>query len=97
LAPGGKVADPGGHLADLIVRGQGQLGAVGVGDGDWFGGAQGLDPLVRVAAAQFGVGGDGQVAGVLGGVFPLQPVLHGLREGGLLLPVVVVHRPVAGG
>ena len=30
---------------------------------------------------------------MLGGAFPLQPVVHGRGEGGLLLPVVVAHRP----
>src|SRR5262249_5725392 len=37
------------------------LDAVGEG---WFSGAQGLDPLVGVAAAEFGVGCDGQETGV---------------------------------
>ena len=56
----------------------------------------GCDPQVRVAAAQFGVGRDGQAAGVDGGVLPVLPVGHGLGEDGFLLLVAVAHRPVGG-
>jgi hypothetical protein len=71
--------------------------AFGVGNGDCFGGAQRLDLVVGVAAAQFGVGGDGQVPGSGGGVFPVLPVGHGLGEGVFLLLVEVAQGPVAGG
>ena len=65
--------------------------------GDWFGGAQRLDLLAGVAAAQFGVGGDGQVPGTGGGLLPVLPVGHGLGEGVFSLLVEVAQGPVAGG
>ena len=58
---GGKVADPGGRLGELAVA-SGAAGWCG------FGGEQRLDRLAGVAAAQFGVSGDGQVPGSGGGV-----------------------------
>ena len=64
---GGKVTDPGGRLRELAV-------VFSAGVGGWFGGAQGLDRLAGMAAAQFGVGGDGQVPGASGSVFPFLPV-----------------------
>jgi hypothetical protein len=76
----GQVGDPGAHLADLLIGCQVQLVALGVVDGGGFGGAQRLDLLAGVAAAQFGVGGDGETAGVLGGVLPRGPVVHGRSE-----------------
>jgi hypothetical protein len=51
---------PGAHLADLLIRRQAQLFALGVADGGGFGGAKRLDLVIGVAAAQLGVGGDGQ-------------------------------------
>ena len=93
----GQSADPGAHLADLVVRGQGQLVAVGVADERWFSGAERLDRLAGVAAAQFGVGGDGQASGGSGGMIPFLPVGHGLGEGPFSLLVVVAHGPVGGG
>ena len=97
LAVRGQVADPAGHLGDLPVRSKGRLGAVGVADRGRLVGAQRLDLLVRVAAAKFSVGGDGQVPGVGGGVLPLQPVAHDLAERFFLRPVAFAHRPVASG
>src|SRR5579871_389500 len=44
----GKVADPGGRLGEVAVGDGVQLLMFGVGDGSWFGGAQGLDLLVWV-------------------------------------------------
>ena len=71
--------------------------ASGVADRGWLGRAQRLDLPGRVAAAEFGVGGDGQVPGTGGGLFPFLPVGHGLGEGLFLLLVVVAQGPVAGG
>ncbi len=50
-----------------------------------------------MAAAQFGVGGDGQLALLPGCLVPVGPVGHGRREHGLAFTVGVVHGPVAGG
>ncbi len=50
-----------------------------------------------MTTAQFGVGRDGQGAGVAGGVLPFSPVGHGLGEDGFLLLVLAGHRPVGGG
>ncbi len=74
-----------------------QLLAFGVAGRGWFGGAQRLDLPPGVAAAQFGVGGDGQAPGSGGGVLPFLPVGHGLGEGLFSLLVVVAQGPVAGG
>src|SRR5208282_1319391 len=49
LALGGEVTDPGGHLADLLVRGQGQRLAVDVAGGDRFSRVQRFDLQVPVA------------------------------------------------
>lgn len=64
----GKVVDPGGRLGEVAV-------AFSHGDGDWFGGEQGFDRLVGVAAAQSGVGGEGQAPGAGGGVLPTVPAV----------------------
>src|SRR5271167_1320345 len=85
-----KVADPGAYIWELAV-------AFSVSVGDWFGGAQRLDLVAGVAAAQFGVGGDGQVPGGGGGLLPGLPVGHGLGEGVFSLLVEVTQGPVAGG
>ena len=90
LVLGGKVVDPGDRLGELAV-------AFGVAGGCGFGGEQRLDPLAGVAAAQFGVGGDGQVPGGGGGVLPVLPVGHGLGEGVFALLVGLAQGPVAGG
>jgi hypothetical protein len=50
-----------------------------------------------VAAAELGVGSDGQVALVAGGGVPVGPVGHDGGEDGFAVPVGVVHGPVAGG
>jgi hypothetical protein len=48
-----------------------------------------------VAAAQFGVGGDGEVALLAGGGFPVGAVRHDGGEQGLALPVGIVQGLVA--
>jgi hypothetical protein len=50
-----------------------------------------------MAAAELGVGGDGQVALGAGGVLPVDAVGHGLGEDGLALAVGIVQGLVAGG
>ena len=60
-----RVADLG-RLAVPLVRDQIQVLAFGVAGRGWLGRAERLDRLAGAAAAQFGVGGDGQLAG-LGG------------------------------
>src|SRR6266568_5468785 len=57
----------------------------------------GLDLPPGVAAAQFGVGGDGQAPGSFGGVLPFLPGGYVLGEVVFSLPVVVAEGPVAGG
>ena len=52
--------------------------------------------LGRVAAAEFAVGGDGQVASGAGGGVPVGPVGHGRGEYGLALPVGLVQGVEAG-
>ena len=52
--------------------------------------------LGRVAAAEFGVGGDGQVALGAGGGVPVGAVGHDGGEDGLALPVGLVQGVVAG-
>jgi hypothetical protein len=86
----GQVADPGGRLGELAVGFSDR-------DGSWFGGEQRLDRLAGVSAAQFGVGGDGQVPGADGGVFPFLPVGHDLGERVFSLLVEVAQGPVAVG
>ncbi len=93
----GLVADPGGRLGEVPVWGWMQLSALGVAGGSWFGGTQGLDLLVGVTAAQFGVSGDGQAPGLSGGLLPFLPVSCGLGEGVFPLLVVVAQGAVAGG
>jgi hypothetical protein len=51
--------------------------------------------LVGVAAAEFGVGGDGQVPLGAGSGVPVDPVGHGHGEDGLALPVGLVEGVVA--
>jgi hypothetical protein len=50
-----------------------------------------------VAAAQFGVGGDGQVALGAGGGLPAGAVGHDGGEGSLTAAVGLLQDPVAGG
>lgn len=52
--------------------------------------------VAGVAAAEFGVGGDGQVALGAGGGVPVGAVGHDRAEDGLTLPVGLVQGPVAG-
>ena len=52
--------------------------------------------LIGVAAAEFGVGGDGQVALGAGGGVPVGAVGHDRGEDGLALPVGLVQGLVAG-
>ena len=56
-----------------------------------------LDPPAGVAAAEFGVSGDGLEAGLGGGVLPFLAVVHDLGEDLFSLLVVVVQGAVAGG
>jgi hypothetical protein len=60
--PGGQAGDPLVDLARRLVRGEGELVALGAGGGLGFGGAQRREVLAGVAAAQLGVGGDSQLA-----------------------------------
>jgi hypothetical protein len=87
----GQVADPGRCLGEAAVRDWVRLPAIGVAGGNWFGGTEGRFFLLGVAAAQFGVGGDGQVPGAGGGVFPFLPVGHGLGQSLLLLLIEVAQ------
>lgn len=68
-----------------------------VGGQTRLGRAERLDPLAGAASAEFGVGGDRQVAGLGGGMFPFQAVGHGLGEDLFVLLVMVAHGTVAGG
>jgi len=68
-----------------------------VADGGWLGRAERLDLPVWVAAAQLGVGGDGQLAGPGGGLLPFLPAGHDLGEGLFPLLVEVAQGAVAGG
>jgi hypothetical protein len=94
---GGQFVDPLAHLAWRLARGEGELGVLGFGGGFGFGGAERGEMLARVAAAQFGVGGDGQVALGSGGGVPVGTVGHHRGEYGLALPVGLVQGVVAGG
>ena len=75
-----EVADPGG-LATPLVRNHVQGLVFSVIDRGWLCGAQGLDLPIRVAAVEFGVGRDGKMARVGGGLFPFLAVGHGLSKG----------------
>ena len=68
-----------------------------VADRGWLGRAQRLDLPVRVAAAELGVGGDGQLPGPGGGLLPFLSVGHRLGEGLFSLLVEVAQGAVAGG
>jgi hypothetical protein len=68
---GGQLGDPLGRFPGVLPRGQGELIALVLGEGPGFGGAQGRVVLAGVAAAEFGVGGDGQVPLVAGGGVPV--------------------------
>jgi len=66
-------------------------------DAGWFGRAQKFDSLTGVAAAEFGVGGDGQLAGTGYRLLPFLPVGHDLSKDLFSLLVVVAQGAVAGG
>src|SRR4029079_12249518 len=68
-----------------------------LGEGLGFGGAQGQVLVAGVAAAEFGVGGDGQVPLVAGGVLPVGAFGHHGGEHVLALAVGVLQGLVAGG
>ena len=96
-ALGGQVLDPLARFPDLLPR-------VRVSSSRWawvsglgFGGAQGRVVLAGVAAAEFGVGGDGQVPLGAGGGVPVGAVGHDGGEDVLALAVGVVQGLVAGG
>jgi hypothetical protein len=74
-----------------------QMLALDAGCGSWFSGAQGLDLLAGITAAEFGVGREGQAAGACGGVLPFLAVGHDLGENLFSPRVVVAQGPVAGG
>jgi hypothetical protein len=95
LLPYLQVTDPSPFTVPL-VRDQVQVLPFSVADRKWLRRAERLDLPVRVTAAQFGVGGDGQLPGLGSGLFPLPSVVHSLREGPFPLPVEVVQGPVAG-
>jgi hypothetical protein len=97
LALRGQVTDPGHPLGEFLVRAWRQLLAPSVADSGWFAGAQGLDLLVWVATAKFGVGGDGQAAGSGRLLLPFLAGDHGPGKVPFLLLVVVAQGPVAGG
>src|SRR5207302_304822 len=94
---GGQVGDPLARFLGLLARGQGELVALVLGEGFGFGGAQGRVVPGGVAAAEFGVGGDGQVPLVAGGGVPVGPVGHDGGEDVLALAVGVLQGLVAGG
>src|SRR5690348_3639072 len=71
--------------------------ASGIAGGGWFGRMRGLDLPPGVAAAQFGVGGDGQAPGSFGSVLPFLPGGHVLGEVVFSVLIVVARGPVAGG
>jgi hypothetical protein len=75
---------------------RGELGALGVGGGVWFGRTERGEPLFRMPAAQLGVGGYGQLALDAGGGFPVGPVGHDADEDALAVPVGLLHSLVAG-
>ena len=87
--------DPRGHLAGRLAHSRGELVALGIGGGLGFGRAQRRVVLAGVAAAQFGIGGHGQVALGAGSGIPFGPVGHGGGEHLLALPVGLVQRLVA--
>ena len=93
----GQIADPGRRFGALAVRGRIQLLVFGGTSRRWLPGAERLDSLPGVAAAQFGVGGDGQAPGGSGGMIPFLPVGHGLGEGPFSPLIVVAQGAVAGG
>ena len=95
-ARGGQVLDPLAHLAGRLARGEGELGPLGFGGRFGFSRAERRKGLAGVAAAEFGVGGDGQVALGAGGGLPVRAVGHDRGEDGLALLVGVVQGVVAG-
>ena len=78
-------------------RGERELVALGLGGGPGFGGPQRGEVLAGVAAAELGVGGDGQVPLGAGGLLPVSAVGHYRGEHGLTLPVGLGQGLIAGG
>ena len=93
---GGQARYPLTHFARLLPRAQGEFGLLGFGFGFGFGGTERGIVLAGVAAAEFGVGGHGQVALGAGGRVPVGPVGHDRGEHGLALPVGLAQSLVAG-
>jgi hypothetical protein len=91
----GHLLDPRGHLAGRLAHSRGELVVLGIGGGLGFGRAQRRVVLAGVTAAQFGIGGHGQVALGAGSGIPFGPVGHGGGEHLLALPVGLVQRLVA--
>ena len=91
--PQGRGSGPSGRS----LRNQVLVLASSAADRDWLRRAQRLDLAIRVAAPELGVGGDGQIPGTGGGLFPFLPIGHGLGKSLFLLLVVVAQGPVAGG
>jgi hypothetical protein len=58
---GGQVLDPLAGVLDLVTGGEGEFVALGWDGARGFGGAQRRVLAARVTAAEFGVGGDGEV------------------------------------
>jgi hypothetical protein len=96
-ALGGQVLDPLGWFRDLLPRGQGELGALRLGGGRGFGGAQRRVLPGGVPTAEFGVGSDSQVPLGSGGGVPVGPVGHDGGKSGCAVPVGIMHGPVAAG
>lgn len=91
-----EVAVPG-ALGPPSMRKQALVLTVMAAGRGWLSRAERLDLPVRVASAELGVGGDGQLAGPGGGVLPRLTVGHGLGKGLLVLLVVVSQSALAGG
>jgi hypothetical protein len=95
LVPGDQFLYPLVYPTGRLVRGEDELVTPGASSGLRFGGAQRREVLAGMAAAQLGVGGDGQLALGAGGGLPVGAVSHCLGEHGLALPVGLLQGPVA--
>ena len=93
---GSQIHDPLAHLGRRLGRGQGELGTLAFGGGLGFGRAERGVGLTGVAAAEFSVGGDGELSLGAGGGIPVRAVGHGGGEDGLALPVGLAQSLVAG-
>ena len=97
VVAGSQVFNPLAHLRDRLSRGQGELVTLVLGGGLGFGRAQRRVVLAGVTAAEFGVGGHGQVALPAGGGIPVISVGHYGGEHGFALLVGVMQGVVAVG